>query len=375
MKKSKSLHYPRKKHYYRSKRSSIKQKIRRCHNESWRIKESLFEKLRLYKYPKHKITRARDNKATNNRTVTLIAPKYIDYYSHRTFDKTNKFIDEIVDAVRNEQRKVFVDFSQTEKISAAAMLSLLAEVDVLTKQSIHGKHAVSFNHPKEEKIESILKQVGLYDVVGKEKRETKEFDDVTFWQYCSGSCSEPLIAKPIFDELSEMLKGTQGSKKLYRGFVEAMSNSVEHAYIDDSEHCEEDRTAKWWAFAGVKNRELAVVICDKGVGIPNTLPKTQGVSKINDILESFGYKHHKITDGKYIKAATSLTKTRTLAKHRGKGLTDIKAVIDSIGKGSLLIFSNKGEYRYKAQKTLDGVIMDYKTSVGGTIIEWTIPLD
>ncbi|EGR2016759.1 ATP-binding protein [Vibrio cholerae] len=361
------------KYHRRNRKSFIKKKIQKCQLESWKVKEKWSYKLRLYKYPKHKITAPRKN-AHVGRRVFLVAPSFIDYYNKSTFDKTNKFINDIVDVVRNENRKVFIDFSQTKKISAAAMLSLLAEVDVLTKQSVHGKYAISFNHPKDEKTESILKQIGFYELVGKEMRDTKEFDDVTFWRYCSGSCSEAIIAKPIFDELSETLKGTQGSKKLYRGFVEAMSNSVEHAYLDDSVHCEEDRTAKWWAFAGIKNNELAVVICDKGVGIPRTLPKTQGVDKINDLLETLGYKHHKVTDGKYIKAATSLTKTRTLERHRGKGLTDIKAVIDSIGKGSLLIFSNKGEFRYKAQKTLDGVIMDHKTSVSGTIIEWTIPL-
>lgn len=361
-----------KKRNYRTKRSKLKRKIRNSYLESWRVKESLENKLRLYKYPKHKTTHSPSKKLSKR--IPLIAPQYIDYYSRRTYELTNKFINDITDAALNEQRKVFIDFSQTEKISAAAMLSLLAEVDVLIKQSSHGRHAISFNHPKDEKIESILKQVGFYDVVGKEIRHTKDFDDVTFWQYCSGSCSEPIIAKPMFDELSKTLKGTQG-KKLYRGFVEAMSNSVEHAYLDDSQHCEEDKTAKWWAFAGIRDKSLAVVICDKGVGIPNTLPKTQGVSRLNNLLESLGYKHHKITDAKYIKAATSLTKTRTGARHRGKGLTDIKAVIDSLGKGSLLIYSNKGEYRYKAQKALDGVIMDYKTSVSGTIIEWTIPLD
>ncbi|EJE8557889.1 hypothetical protein [Vibrio vulnificus] len=83
----------------------------------------------------------------NNRRVLLSAPTYIDYYNRQTFDKTNKFIADIVDAARNENRKVFIDFSQTEKISAAAMLSLLAEVDVLTKQSIHGMiRPSSFGH-------------------------------------------------------------------------------------------------------------------------------------------------------------------------------------------------------------------------------------
>ncbi|MEZ9069446.1 MULTISPECIES: ATP-binding protein [Vibrio] len=357
---------------FRSKRSKLKRKIRNTRLCSWEVTEQAQEKLRLIKFPKHRVTRAND--FVSAKRVQIKAPRIIDYYSRYTFEETNKFIQGVVSCVRDSKRRVFIDFSNTEKISAAAMLSLLAEVDILTKLSSHGKWAISFGHPKESKVESILKQVGFYDIVGKEKRETIDYDDVTFWKYCSGKCSEPLIAKPILEEIKNELE-KRASKKLYRGFVEAMSNSVEHAYLEDPLHCEENNTAKWWTFAGIKDRKLTVVICDKGVGIPATLPKTQGVSKLNDILTSLGYKTHKITDGKYIRAATSLRRTRTGSKNRGKGLSDIKAVIDTIGKGSLLIFSNKGGYRYKAQKIVDGGITDYKTSVCGTIIEWTIPLD
>ncbi len=64
-----------------------------------------------------------------------------------------------------------------------------------------------------------------------------------------------------------------------------MSNSVEHAYVDDLMHTEDDETAKWWTFAGIHDKNLTVVICDKGVGIPSTLPKTQGVSVLMNIFK------------------------------------------------------------------------------------------
>ncbi len=134
------------KRYLRLRRSSLKKKFRNSLLESWKVKELQLKKLRLYKFPKHFVTPSKKTRM-NNRRVLLSAPTYIDYYNRQTFDKTNKFIADIVDAARNENRKVFIDFSQTEKISAAAMLSLLAEVDVLTKQSIHGMiRPSSFGH-------------------------------------------------------------------------------------------------------------------------------------------------------------------------------------------------------------------------------------
>lgn len=360
----------------------IKKVIYNCMDyESWKVIEHNRKKSNLINYPKIKrkikLKKGRTVKRENKK-VPLTAPDFIDYYNARNFELTNKFIDQVKDCAGTHGRRVFIDFSKTSRISAAAMLSFLAEVDVLIKKSAHGINAISFSHPKEPKIEGILKQVGFYDLLKKEKRETEKYDDVNFWKYTSGNCSEPMLAKEMFIDIKKELE-IRSSKRLYRGFTEAMSNSVEHAYIDDKEHSEEDKTAKWWTFAGIKDNELVVVICDKGVGIPSTLPKTQGVTHLNAIFERLGFSLSKVRDSSYIKAATSLTHTRTGKSNRGKGLTDIKSVIDTIGQGGLSIFSNHGCYAYKSNIGSKGksreIVRDYKSSVCGTIVEWTIPCE
>lgn len=363
----------RKKRELRAKRSNIKHKIRNCEYESWITREKHLSRLRLVKYPHYKVTLS--NTKGTKRRVTIMAPSIIDYYKKGNHNTTNRFLTELTDCCKTHGRKVFIDFKNTEKITAAAMLSFLAQVDVLIQTNkTNTSKPISFNHPQNEKIESILKQVGLYELVGKPIRDTKSYDDVTYWNYCSDSCSQPMIAKPMLENIANRLKNADGtaSKKLYRGFVEAMSNSVEHAYKGSGTNCTNSDTDKWWTFAGIRDNKLAVVICDKGVGIPATLPKTQGVNALSKWFLDRGYHLHKLSDSKYIKAATELTKTSTGQKHRGKGLSDILSVINSIGKGSLLIYSNKGELRYRCSGQS---IQDYKYSVGGTIIEWTIPLN
>lgn len=316
----------------------------------------------------------RPRSRSTNKRVLFVVPKYVDYYQKSKYEETNDFLSQVRDCAINGQRRVHLDFTSTTFISAAAMLSLLAEVDVITKKSPHGSRAISFSHPKEPKMESVLKQVGFYDLLKKCKRDTPEYDDVTFWKYTSGICSEPILAKSMIAEIKTELE-QKASRKLYRGFVEAMSNSVEHAYKYDYEHCEQDQTAKWWTFAGIKGSELIIVICDKGVGIPKTLPITQGAGTLAKIFRTLGFDPFKVKDSTFIKAASYLTKTSTGETHRGKGLTDIKSVIDTIGAGVLSIFSNKGRYVYKGdQGTVKEVMHDYKHSVFGTIIEWTIPL-
>lgn len=359
---------------FRNKLSKLKRILRNNMNSAgWESVEAARKRIIFIKSPNVQIYK-RKKLITNNKRIPFIAPVSINYYMESEFELMNKFLMNLRDCVMKGHR-VFIDFSATKKISAAAMLSFLAEVDVLTKKSKHGYNAINFSHPKEKKIESILCQVGFYDLLRKTKRETESYDDVTFWKYTSGSCSEPLLAKDMMIEIKKELE-RKSSKKLYRGFTEAMSNSVEHAYLDDDAHSEEDETAKWWTFAGIHEKHLTVVICDKGVGIPATLPKTQGVSVLKKIFEVLGVSLTNVKDSVYIKASTTLRETRTGEQNRGKGLNDIKSVIDSIGDGFMGIFSDKGRYIYKGKTgKINEVLLDYKTSVNGTIIEWIIPCE
>ncbi|MCX4031827.1 ATP-binding protein [Aeromonas caviae] len=311
--------------------------------------------------------------AKKSKRVPVKMPRVINYYNEKHFENLSSCLDKIRRHIKNNC-KVFLDFSETEKITAAAMLSLLSEVDQHTRLSPHGYNSISFNHPKNEKIESILKQVGFYDLLRKKKRETKEFDDVVFWRYTSGVCSEPFLAQDTIQAIQKELE-MKASKKLYRGFSEAMANSVEHAYA--SNRCLDKidvntATEKWWCFAGIKDEKLILVICDKGVGIPNTLPKTQA-GLLQKIFEGLGIKTR--TDSAFIKAASNLRETRTGLANRGKGIHDMKAVIDAHESGLLTIFSNRGYYGYTGNSgNIADFVIDYKHSVRGTIIEWSLPL-
>lgn len=366
------MNYKIKKRHIRGLIFKAKKKIKNASfSSNWRAVEINREKLKLIKTGfKRNIIKKRKS----NKRIFFTAPRRINYYNRSDYELTNKFLSEIRDCVLSD-RKIFINFSETKFISAAAMLSFLAEVDVLVTKSKFGTNAINFSHPKEEKIESILNRVGFYDIVRKNKRTTKEFDDVSFWKYTSGICSEPMLAKEMMVDIKREIEKS-ASRKLYRGFSEAMSNSVEHAYIDDLNHDEKEGTAKWWTFAGIHNKEIVVVICDKGVGIPKTLPKTQGFKILKNLISSLGFSITNVKDSTLIKASTMLQETRTLQKNRGKGLNDIKSVIDSIGAGYMGIFSNYGRYIYNGKTDkIKEILSDHKTSVNGTIIEWTFPCE
>jgi hypothetical protein len=337
-------------------------------NENWEIQEIKALSLKLKKYIKRKSNLGK-SLLNANKKVVLLAPKVIDYYHARNYRITNLFLTNIVDCIERANRRVFISFDRTEKITAAAMLSLLAQIETLiSNRSVKGKSPITFSHPKSKKVKSILNQIGFYSLLKKNVGKVEKFDDVNFWHHTSGDFADPARARPMLDAISREIK-TNNSKKLYRGFIEAMANSVEHAYPKPG------ACNKWWTFAGIREKQLIVVLCDKGVGIPATLPHTQSPTILKKILQSLNVDFNQVKDSAYIRAATSLQSSSTKKKHRGKGLKDVMSVIKSTGEGYLSIFSNRGRFKYMGEtKPIEGTINDYNTSVCGTIIEWCIPL-
>ncbi|SFJ86834.1 hypothetical protein SAMN05518863_103159 [Candidatus Pantoea symbiotica] len=301
----------------------------------------------------------------------IYAPVCIDYYNEVNFNKTNNFILKVKRAVLNKKKRVSINFDNTKQITASAMISFLAEVDTLLSTSTLGKNCITFTHPKSDKVESVLKQIGFYDLLKKNKRETKDYDDVAYWNYASGVNSDTEHASGAMREI-EVKISHRAQRKLIKGFIEAMANCVEHAYHDMPDAKQE--MTKWWAFAGVKENKLVVVICDKGIGIPCSLPLTRAEGVIEKFKNALQLK--RLNDSAMIKIASRMGRTRTQQGNRGKGLKDIRSIIDTMNEGHLTIYSNKGYYRYfRNNSKLDDYMKEQKTSVCGTIIEWAIPLD
>ncbi len=294
----------------------------------------------------------------------LMAPPSIDYYDYNNYNTTNKFFKKIKDLFLLG-KKIHLNFDRTEKITASAMISFISEISLLRDHNIY-KDNISFSHPKNEKIESILKQVGFYDLLNKNKRKTKEFDDVSYWNYASGINTDSQKLSENMNDIEKKLSEV-AQKKLYRGFTEAMANCVEHAYYNT------DEQTRWWAFSGIKDNKLIVVICDKGIGIPRSLPLTRKEELIHHVMSVLGLS--KLNDSALIKIAARMGRTRTDKGNRGKGLKDIKSIIDISNEGSLTIHSNHGYYSYyKNNGNTSDRKREQKSSVNGTIIEWAIPI-
>ena len=253
---------------------------------------------------------------------------------------------------------------------------MLAEIDRITR-TLKGKCRLTCGYPKDETVEKVFQQIGLFGILGKQHRleVTDEDTTVANWRYASDVSVNQKSADALMKIIQAQLP--DGYKKLVTGVGEAMDNAVHHAYIRprgdrlSGEASADER--RWWVFAEVLDGWLVVVFCDLGLGIPVTLPERWS-EHLTDIMRLT-----MLSDGKRDKAmirrSLDLGRTRTGQPHRGKGLKrNILKAAEDLG-GRLSVYSNMGAVGIDFRSTPPIYRGDaYSESILGTVIQWAIPL-
>lgn len=304
---------------------------------------------------------------TNLKPLTLRAPVSFDLLSSDDRTKVLKFLRKMSAAVRNSTRHVRLDFTSTESMTAGATLLFKAELCRSIQTSILF-NVPKITPPKSTKIEQVLSQIGVYDLVGHTSKIMISHPDVINWRYANGD--EVLGEK--YDEILGHYDGVileSIASGLYLGITEAMTNCHHHAYIDKRDDGLNIKEIKknWWMFSQEKDGVLHVAFSDLGVGIPVSLPiKRPGLW--GNIKKKFGIKP---SDGAIINEAIIESKSRTGKSYRGKGLKQLVEAIESTEDAKLLLYSNKGLYTH-----VDGVskVFNFRDSIYGTLIYWSVPV-
>lgn len=303
-----------------------------------------------------------------NDYAIITCPKRICIYRKEATEKTISFINHLR-SILQRHRKVTIDFSALEHCSAAGTLLLLATIDNYTR--LRGTKP-KINLPKSDKIKSIFKQTGLLDVLGRSLPNAKEYDDVSFWNFTTGTQVDGEKTSKIIEQLIGKV-ASEKRRKLFSGMQEAISNSVEHAY-KNLNRSSMSQLSRWWAFGGTYKNHAVLLICDLGQGIPSTVKAELNKRWLTKALSLFNGQYTK--DGDLIYAATRKGETQTDQKNRGHGLAEIKKFIEKTPGGNLAIYSNRGVFNLKAGKlTSIPSTIGNKKSICGTIIEWEIPLE
>lgn len=301
--------------------------------------------------------------------VLLVAPEKLCLLQKRTRKRLISFASSIHRLVSKGKKNVWLDFGPTRKVVADGMIYLHAEISRLL-EVVDGVDIKS-SPPADKKVGQVFNRVGFSRLVKCNIRRAPECQhkDVAGWFSAAGQGVYAAKCGSILDQYEGRIAPAL-SRELFKGMSEAMTNSHQHAYIDERgdffSHAEFYKP--WWLFSHEDDGRLSVVLCDLGIGIPKTLPKTKP-SWFGRLRSFFG---KELTDSKTIEEAVKDSITRTHKDYRGKGLRQIVETINSSSDGEIFILSNKGCYHYKSGEEPD--LTDYSTSIRGTIIAWRVAI-
>ncbi|WP_303900767.1 hypothetical protein [Thiohalomonas denitrificans] len=303
-------------------------------------------------------------RAKEKRTVK--APEEFGIFFKPLRKRVCEFISELREAIGKGKRPVVIDFTGTQRMAAEGTLLFKAELCRLIRS--YPGTPVSCLAPRDDKVSEVLKQVGIYELLGFDSKIKPSHDDVVNWRHAHGHGAQGKKYDEILGHYDGIIPNRL-AEGLYVGITEAMSNCHHHAYIwKRKDGLNADPKSKdWWMFSQERDGKLTVVFCDLGVGIPETLPvKRPALWKRLIALQK------RPKDGKAIEAALKESRSRTEKHYRGKGLKQLVNAIEQFPAARLLIMSNKRCYDYIANGNTR--VVNYRDSILGTLIQWTVPI-
>lgn len=304
--------------------------------------------------------------------IRLRAPTEIDIGRADRREYLLRFLRDLRLAALNGGSGITIDFRFTQKAWPAGMLLLVAEIDRALRMMID-RRLLRCNYPADPLMEQVFQQIGLLTLLGLPQRCDVVDEMAKHWRYATGVVMESALAGQSLERYDGKIAEPIRSG-LYAGMIEAMANTIHHAYAEArNDGVRLYRERRWWMFSQEKDGRLSIAICDLGIGIPRSLPTTKTFSpeSIVEMLKSIGGWDK--PDASAIRAAVRLGQSSTNQANRGKGLSEVLDAVSNTKDGSAAIFSNRGFYGVAADRA-EPVDREYPESIYGTVVEWHVPL-
>ncbi|WP_066827630.1 hypothetical protein [Sphingomonas mali] len=299
--------------------------------------------------------------------VRVAAPPILDLFGTKYRPQAAGFLHQIRRHSRQQNVGIRLDLSRVTAMWSPTALRIRAEIDRALACRANPKPFLCIR-PVDHKMDEVFAQIGIYEAIGLKCDISSKRDDVMHWRLATGVLSEGVKGGSLLEQYEGRL--AEGLKRgLYGGIIEAMTNTVQHAYEGrDGEALRHNIGKRWWLLSQERNDILTVAICDLGIGISESLPRsgTFSVEAVTDMLKGLGIAR---TDANAIRAAIELGRTRTNIKGRGRGLHDIVEAVNLSEAGRVMIGSNRGMFTTTEGKSY---ARNFGDSVPGTIIWWTV---
>lgn len=296
----------------------------------------------------------------------LAAPEHFDVNTAGTRAELTAFLRRLRSLAIDQDMKVKIDFRATTQMRVAGTLLLAAEIDRINALTKDGR--VTCTYPRDAVVAQVLEHVGIFEMLGQRRTTKITHETVKYWKVDSGDTVKGERAHHAIEAYKDRFSDPK-RKAMYRALTEAMTNCRQHAY---PKHRKE-LVRNWWMFSQFKDNQLTVGLGDLGIGIPDSLREDEA-GLLGPIMELLRALHMSPHDGNLIQSAMKISKSRTKEQHRGKGLADMRRVLDGL-KGTLQIHSRRGFYAYDAATGRERCTNFKKSmSVAGTLVLWVIPM-
>ncbi|MBF0267582.1 MAG: hypothetical protein HQL44_03205 [Alphaproteobacteria bacterium] len=286
------------------------------------------------------------------------------------YEETCELLTALPNLVFKEKMKVFLHFSKLRVLEPMATLLLTGEIyrchHVLQDFRFKG---INGNYPTDPNTFKQLDDFGFYSLLNipSPPPAATGSGSTHFIRYFSHNKVLAEKASILLGSIISKAFDVEEASQRYLGsaLVEAMNNTVEHAY--KKRPSLPVMPKRWWFGGAVDsvNKEFNILLHDQGIGIPETIEPSL-LQQARILMGSvFSGK-----DGAKIALATKLGESSTKQPGRGKGFETMKKAVRSCDDGELTVLSNSGIYRYNSQgiETHD----DHTISINGTILQWRV---
>lgn len=292
--------------------------------------------------------------------------------SHKGHRKALKYRHHIV--------RSYWDFTKINWITPTVALMIAAEYDRATSLMGGQRFAALDRHQWKPSVRNVMQQVGFFDLLEIDKRghatgSTERSGPVWVLKMRSAAVADSSVAGGLIEELEILtLKLSESSEvdfgRLYGALFEGIANVKNHAYPANFAVKHDGR---WWATGSVdtKSRVVSAIIYDQGVTIPGSLPNSQMAEGIRRLFGSTTDWLQQ--DDRAIAGAMEVARSSTGKAHRGLGLAEMEAFMETCTAGRLRILSRNGEYISEVEGGRKSSRSNtYKSPLGGTLVQWDV---
>jgi anti-anti-sigma regulatory factor len=347
-----------------------------------RWKNTVRRKSRRYNPYRYEVQRKVGGQLLITAPVSISIYDFSDDKNKCAYTQTLKFLRRI--GKNLNRTDCLIDFSNTSKVSAAALVLVYAAIETALK--VRTAKTDLIWSKKHHHVNQTIKSTNLHKVITGEP---------IIYELAAAK-TLPIISSVGSEHMEEIIDFIQ--KRIYKTmsadqewvYADAISETINnvglHAYPSSASH---DR--KWWLMCTTIGNQLYLAIYDNGIGIPKTVVdrpwflssfKSTHPAEHQKLIELFPdfeksgvglYIPTIIPDERLIYLSMQGDVSGTKKEKHGQGSKSIMALVSDTPDGKLWVFSNNGLYTFWQTDQSPGE-KKLKTKFPGTLVQWNIKL-